>query len=315
MTIWHNPILARLKNPGVDLLGLMDAGTGFSPGSILLYRLSIQGNGQNEFIDMPDGEHSAFRDKNLFRRRKAKLSARLGMRKRSIVEAVADVLRRFVRAGLLGAAAFLLCQCHRQPSPPQPAIATPASTVTPTPPPVTITPPAVTPTPAASPTASASPSPQPTPSSTPDAFAEGIKHLLAASGKGFLEFRGKFKRTENGSGPNALFRIRKIYEGTFLLGDAASAEIEEVYYEAREQPVYNYHLYYQALSPQVSIERYSNLRMNLNRVLEDFEHTFGDRYDAWARDDPLKTAILLSSQDQAGSPEIQVHAAPPSPQW
>jgi len=98
------------------------------------------------------------------------------------------------------------------------------------------------------------------------------------------------------------------------LNEAASAEIEEVYYGAGGQPVYNYHLYFQALSPRESIQRYIDLRSNLNRVLPGFEHTFGDRYDAWARDDSLKTAILLSS-DLAGSPEIQVHVALASPQW
>jgi hypothetical protein len=142
-----------------------------------------------------------------------------------------------------------------------------------------------------------------------------MKQLLEASGKGFLELRGKFKITENGSGPDPLFRVRKIYEGTFLFGGATNAELEEVYFSAERQPAYNYHLYYRALSARNSIEKYDDLRVNLNRVLQGFEHTFGDRYDAWARDDPLKTAILLSSQDVAGSPEIQVHVAFSSPQW
>jgi hypothetical protein len=142
-----------------------------------------------------------------------------------------------------------------------------------------------------------------------------MKQLLQASVKGFLDLRGKYKNTENGSGPNPLFRVRKIYQGTFLLGDATSAELEEVYYTAGRQPAYNYHLYYQALSPRVSIEKYDELRLNLNRVLRGFEHTLGDRYDAWARGDPLKTAVLLSSQDVEGSPEIQVHVAFSSPQW
>jgi hypothetical protein len=171
--------------------------------------------------------------------------------------------------------------------------------------------PAATPTPTASSTASITP----TPSSTPDAFEEGIKQLLQASGKGFLEFRGKFKRVENGLEPNPLFRLRKIYEGTFLFRGAASAELEEVYYSAGQQPAYNYHLYYQALSTRSSIERYDDLRLNLNRVLHGFEHTFGERYDAWAGNDPLKTAILLSSQDVAGYLEIQVHVAFSAPQW
>jgi hypothetical protein len=142
-----------------------------------------------------------------------------------------------------------------------------------------------------------------------------MQHVLQASQKAFIEFRGKLKRTENGSGPDPLFRVRKIYEGTFLFGGAASAEIEEVYFRSEQQPVYNYHLYYQALSPRDSIERYDDLRLNLNRVLQGFEHTFGERYDAWAGADSLKTAVLLSTQDVAGSPEIQIHVAFPSPQW
>jgi hypothetical protein len=142
-----------------------------------------------------------------------------------------------------------------------------------------------------------------------------MKHALEASEKAFVGFRGKFKRTENGSGPDPLFRVRKIYEGTFLFGGATSAEIEEVYFNNARHPVYNYHLYYQALSARDSIERYDDLRLNLNRVLQGFAHTFGERYDAWARADTLKTAVLLSSQDVAGSPEIQIHVAFSSPQW
>jgi len=157
------------------------------------------------------------------------------------------------------------------------------------------------------PTASATP--------TPDPFEEGVKQLLQASEKGFFEMRGKFKRTENGSGPDPLFRMRKIYEGTFLFSGAALAEVEEVYYTPGPQPAYNYHLYYQALSTRASIEEYNDFRQSLNRVLKGFEHSFGDRYDAWARNDPHKTAILLSSQEATGSPEIQVHVAFSSAQW
>ena len=142
-----------------------------------------------------------------------------------------------------------------------------------------------------------------------------MQQLLQASAKGFLDFRGKYKKTENASGPNPLFRVRKIYAGTFLLGDATSAELEEVYFTAGRQPAYNYHLYYQALSARDSIQKYDDLRANLNQLLRGFVHTFGDRYDAWARNDPLKTAVLLSSQDVAGAQEIQVHVAFSSPQW
>jgi hypothetical protein len=142
-----------------------------------------------------------------------------------------------------------------------------------------------------------------------------MKQLLEASTKGFLDMRGKYKNTENGSGPNPLFRERKIYQGIFLLGDASSAELEEVYYTAGRQPAYNYHLYYQGLSARVSIEKYDELRMKLSQLLRGFVHTFGERYDAWSQRDPLRTAVLLSSQDVAGSPEIQVHVAFSSPQW
>jgi hypothetical protein len=156
---------------------------------------------------------------------------------------------------------------------------------------------------------------QPAATPAPDPFKEGIEHLLEASKNGFLELRGKLKRTENGSGLDPLYRVRKIYEGTFLFGEATSAELEEVYYKAGPQPVYNYHLYYQAPPIRGPIERYDDLRLNLNRVLEGFTHTFGYRYDAWTRDDPLKTAVLLSSQDVTGSSEIQVHAAFLSSPW
>ena len=139
--------------------------------------------------------------------------------------------------------------------------------------------------------------------------------LLQASETGFRDLRGNLKRTEKGSGPHPLFRVRKIYEGTFLFGGAASAEIEEVYFRAEQRPAYNYHLYFQALSARESIERYDNLRQDLNHSLQSFEHTFGDRYDAWENDDRLKTAVLLSSQDASGSLDIQIHVAFSSPQW
>ena len=127
--------------------------------------------------------------------------------------------------------------------------------------------------------------------------------------------RGKFKKTEDGSGKNPLFRVRKSYEGTFLFGGAVSAELEEVYFSAGREPAYNYHLYFQTLSARNSVERYNDLRQSLNRVLKEYEHTFGDRYDAWARNDPRKTAFLLSCQDVNGITEIQVHAAFAAPQW
>jgi hypothetical protein len=139
--------------------------------------------------------------------------------------------------------------------------------------------------------------------------------VLQAAGSGFLELRGNLERTENGSGLHPLFRFRKIYEGTFVFGGATLAELEEVYYHKEQQPVYNYHLYFNALSPSDTAERYADLRLRLNQLLAGFNHTHGDRYDAWARADSLKTAILLSIEDLPGSLEIQIHAAFSSPQW
>jgi hypothetical protein len=123
------------------------------------------------------------------------------------------------------------------------------------------------------------------------------------------------ERTEKGSGPDPLFRVRKIYDGTLLFDGSSSAEVEEVYFHPGQQPVYNYHLYFQALSARESIERYDQLRFNLNRALKSFDHTFGDRYDAWASHDALKTAVLLNNTDSSGSLEIQVHVAFSKPQW
>ena len=159
--------------------------------------------------------------------------------------------------------------------------------------------------------------PVPAPGTTPvaDPFEEGLRQLLQASGTGFRDLRGNLKKTEKGSGPQPLFRVRKIYEGTFLFDGAVSAEIEEVYFHAGQQPAYNYHLFFQGLSPRESIERYDNLRLNLNHSLQSFDHTFGYRYDAWASQDALKTAVLLSVENASGSPELQIHVAFPSPQW
>ena len=142
-----------------------------------------------------------------------------------------------------------------------------------------------------------------------------MNRVLQAAGSAFLEFRGNLERTENGGGPHPLFRFRKIYAGTFVFGGATLAELEEVYYHKEQQPVYNYHLYFQALSPSNTAERYADLRMRLNQLLAGFDHTHGDRYDAWARADSLKTAVLLSIQDLSGSLEIQIHAAFSTPQW
>jgi hypothetical protein len=142
-----------------------------------------------------------------------------------------------------------------------------------------------------------------------------MNRVLQDAGNGFLELRGNLERTENGGGPHPLFRLRKVYAGTFVFSGATLAELEEVYYHKEQQPVYNYRLYFPALSPNDTLERYSDLRLRLNQLCAGFDHTRGDRYDAWARADSLKTAILLSIPDVPGSLEIQVHAAFSSPQW
>jgi hypothetical protein len=270
---------------------------------------------------MPEENHSTFRNNGPVPERKPEYPGCRDTLRRCLLPLARSIVLPGVTISLLGAAVLLLCQCHRQSSTDAPTPSpTPASTAIAAPSPTMPTVPSTavpTSTPAQTPgLATSSPALlSPTASPTPDPFAEGIKRLLQTSGKGFLELRGKFIKTENGSGPEPLFRVRKLYAGTFLLAGATSAELEEVYFSTAQQPAYNYHLYYQALSVRDSIQRYDDLRLNLNRVLEGFEHTFGDRYDAWARNDPLRTAILLSCQDVAGSPEIQVHVSFSSPQW
>jgi hypothetical protein len=260
---------------------------------------------------MPEANLPTFRDNSPVRPEKPARVTGPGRLKRSIVQVLQSAVRVWVTVSVAGCAVFLLCQCHRQPPTPAPTPTATPATPSPTPTPTV----EATPTPTPTPQASATPLPLPSASETPDPFGDGIKQLLQASEKGFVEMHGKLKRTENGSGPDPLFRMRKIYEGTFLFGGAALAELEEVYFTAGQQPAYNYHLYYQALSVKASIEKYTDFRTNLNRVLEGYEHTFGDRYDAWARNDGRKTAVLLSSQESTGSPEIQVHVAFSSPQW
>ncbi len=224
------------------------------------------------------------------------------------------------RLGCTAIAVLLMCDCRRatatidQGATPSPVLTVSAS-------PMVAPAPSLSPTPVPTTKPEAAPipagTPVPTPITTPvvDPFEEGLKKLLQASETGFCDLRGNLKRTEKGSGPQPLFRVRKIYEGTFLFGGAASAEIEEVYFRAEQRPAYNYHLYFQALSARESIERYDNLRQDLNHSLQSFEHTFGDRYDAWENHDRLKTAVLLSSQDASGSLDIQIHVAFSSPQW
>jgi hypothetical protein len=270
-----------------------------------------------------DESYSTSRDENPIRGQKTTFCGRSVKLKRLVAGLGPNCARFGVKTATLGFATFFLCHCHRQPSTatstptpiqaPIPA-STPMATTTPTLTPAPAATSSTTPRPTVTPANTPSP-PQPALSPTPDSFEEGLKHVLQATGSGFLELRGKFIKVENGSGSYPLFRSRKIYEGTFVFGGATSAELEEVYYSNESQPAYNYRLYYQALSSKDSIERYVDLRQRLNQLLQGFDHTYGDRYDAWARADPLKTAILLSIQELPGSLQIQVHAAFASPQW
>lgn len=219
-------------------------------------------------------------------------------------------------------ATLFFCDFHGEAATPTPAPATAVeSTATASPPTSVAASPVLSPTqnptnnPETSPAQPTTPVPAPGTTPVADPFEEGLKQLLQASGTGFRDLRGNLKKTEKGSGPQPLFRVRKIYEATFLFDGAVSAEIEEVYFHAGQQPAYNYHLYFQGLSPRESIERYDNLRLNLNNALQSFDHTFGYRYDAWASQDALKTAVLLSVENASGSPELQIHVAFPSPQW
>ena len=174
-------------------------------------------------------------------------------------------------------------------------------------------------TPFPTPVPSLNPSPSTTPSvaaATPDprSLEEGMKRVLAASESGFLDLRGKFKKTENGIGASPLFRIRKLYEGSFVFGGASSAELEEVYYKKDGHPSYNYRLFFQSPSRE-SAEKYDDLMMHLQQILTGFEHTHAGGYDAWARSDAAGTAVLLSVQEQPGLLQLQVHVAFPVPKW
>jgi hypothetical protein len=169
--------------------------------------------------------------------------------------------------------------------------------------------------PSPSPILSPSPIAEACPTPSPDPFEANLRRLLQASQNGFRDLRGKLKKTEKGLDPAPLFRIRKVYEGTFLFDGSSSAELEEVYFRAGQQPAYNYRVSFQALSARESIERYNQFRLNLNHALKEFEHTFGDRYDAWASHDALQTAVLLDDSDNSGSLEMQVHVAFSAPQW
>src|SRR5271165_2634440 len=264
-------------------------------------------------MHVPEENHSHSRDQNSFPGRESTPFSRSARLQRLVAGFGPNCTRMRIATATLGFAALFLCQCHRPPSAATPTpIPAPTPALTPTPTPA----PTATPTPTTTPTPTNTPSPPPPAlSPTPESFEDGMKRVLQAAGSGFLELRGKFINVENGSGSYPLFRLRKIYEGTFLFGGASSAELEEVYYTNERRPAYNYHLYYQSLSSKDSIERYVDLRQRLNQLLQGFQHTYGDRYDAWSRADSLKTAILLNIQELPGFLQIQVHAAFASPQW
>jgi hypothetical protein len=142
-----------------------------------------------------------------------------------------------------------------------------------------------------------------------------MKRVMTASESGFLDLRGKFKRTENGTGASPLFRVRKLYEGSFVFGGASYAELEEIYYRKDRRPSYNYRLYFQCPSSKESAAKYDDLMMHLQQMLPGFEHTHASGYDAWARSDAANTAVLLSVQEQLGLLQVQVHVAFPTPKW
>ena len=267
-------------------------------------------------IDMPRTDRLTHRDQG-----EARTNARDKLKKFTI-QIDRETLRLGVAAAILGGGAYLLFQCRRQ----QPAL---VSTSTPTPAP-TVAPTSIvriTPTILATSTASPASTPEPTPAvsasappaSTPraeDAFEDGMKRVLRAASSGFLELRGTLTKTEDATtiGPHALFRLRKIYEGTFVCGGADSAQLEEVYYGRKpDQPAYNYRLYFQESSDKAPT--YDYLRHRLDVILTGFVHTSGAGYDAWAGSDARGTAVLLSDRDVLGFVEIQVHVAFPTPRW
>jgi hypothetical protein len=142
-----------------------------------------------------------------------------------------------------------------------------------------------------------------------------MKRILASSESGFVDLRGKFKRTDNGTGASPLFRVRKLYDGAFLCGGSVSAELEEVYYRRDRHPSYNYRLYFQSPSPKESAARYDDLMVRLQQLLTGFQHTHASGYDAWARSNAANTAVLLSVQEQSELLQLQVHVAFPEPKW
>ena len=253
------------------------------------------------------------------------------------------------KAVLLASALVLLCQCDQRPhvvtlspSPSPESIEKPSESPVPTPPltpapsitaerapSVTATPvPSVTATPVPSVTATPIPSAAATPVSTvapkpsapeatpdPQSLEEGMKRILASSQSGFIDLRGKFKRTDNGTGASPLFRVRKLYEGAFLCGGSVSAELEEIYYRRNGRLSYNYRLFFGYPSAKESAARYDDLMVRLQQLLTGFQHTHASGYDAWARSDAANTAVLLSVQQQSELLQLQVHVAFPVPKW
>ena len=229
------------------------------------------------------------------------------------------------KAVLLPSALILLCQCDQRPhvvtppsSPSPESIEKPSESPVPTPPLSPV--PSVSATPAPSVTATPVQSEAPklsAPEATPDpqSLEEGMKRVLASSQSGFVDLRGKFKRTDNGTGSSPLFRTRNLYEGAFLCGGSVSAELEEVYYRRDRRPSYNYRLFFRSPSPKESAARYDDLMVRLQQLLTGFEHTHAGGYDAWASSDAAKTAVLLSVQEQSGLLQLQVHVAFPEPKW
>jgi hypothetical protein len=231
------------------------------------------------------------------------------------VEVGKRMTRLSIIAAAMGVVIALFCHCQRQsvistPSPSPEPTAKSSEPPEPTPTPIPIETPTTTPTatPTAIPTiAAATPDPQ--------SLEEGMKRVLAASESGFLDLRGKFKRTENGTGASPLFRIRRLYEGSFAFGGASSAELEEIYYRKDQRPSYNYRLFFQSPSNKETVEKYDDLLVRLQQLLSGFEHTHASGYDAWARSDVSNTAVLLSVQDQPDLLQVQIHVAFPAPKW
>ena len=237
------------------------------------------------------------------------------------------------RAVLLPSALVLFCQCDQRPhivtqspSPSPEAIQKPSESTVSTPPPVEVSSvsgapsPSITAMPSPSVTATPVPSTAPNPSvpeKTPDpqSLEEGMKRILFSSQSGFADLRGKFKRTENGTGASPLFRVRTLYDGAFLCGGSVSAELEEIYFRRDRHPSYNYRLLFQSPSSKESAAKYDDLMVRLQQLLNDFQHTHASGYDAWARSDAASTAVLLSVQEQPGLLQLQVHVAFPAPKW